>query len=52
MTYMIPIGFGIVSLLLILGFLSLERGESEGRIINVDWLEAEEKFHFISRWGA
>jgi len=52
MTYMILIGFGIVFSLLMLAFFSLERCESEGRIINVDWLDTEEKFHFISRWGA
>ena len=52
MTYMILIGFGIVFSLLLLGFLSLKRCESEGRMINADWLDTEEKFHFISRWGA
>ena len=52
MTYIVLIGLGIIFSLLILGFFSLDRCESEGRMINVDWLENEEKFHFISRWGA
>ncbi|MCF6265049.1 MAG: hypothetical protein L3J57_00705 [Desulfuromusa sp.] len=52
MTYFLLIGFGIIFALLILGFFSLERCESEGRMINADWLDYEEKFHLISRWGA
>jgi len=52
MTYIVLIGFGIVFSLLMLGFFSLERCESEGHIINADWLETKEKFHLISRWGA
>jgi len=52
MTYIVLIGLGIIFSLLILGFFSLERRESEGRMINVNWLENDEKFHFISRWGA
>ena len=52
MTYTVLIGLGIIFSLLMLGFFSLERCESKGRIINVDWLDSEEKFHFISRWGA
>jgi len=52
MTYIVLIGFGIGFSLLMLGFFSLERRESEGHIINADWLGTEEKFHLISRWGA
>ena len=52
MTYFLMIGFGIIFSLLMLGFFSLERHESEGHIINADWLGAVEKFHLISRWGA
>ena len=52
MTYILFIGFGIIFSLLIFGFISLKTWESEGRIINANWLDDEEKFHLISRWGA
>ena len=52
MTYIVFIGLGIIFSLLLLGFFSLATGEGEGRMINADWLDEEEKFHFISRWGA
>lgn len=52
MTYVVFIGFGIIFSMLMLGFFALERHESEGRIVNADWLSSEEKFHLISRWGA
>ncbi|MEA3545696.1 MAG: hypothetical protein U9R69_10840 [Thermodesulfobacteriota bacterium] len=52
MTYILFIGFGIVFSLLLFGFITLKTWESEGRIINADWLDADEKFHLISRWGA
>lgn len=52
MTYILLIGLGIIFTLLIFGFISLKTWESEGRIINASWLDDEEKFHIISRWGA
>jgi len=52
MTYIVVIGLGIIFSLLLLGFFSLATCESEGRMINADWLETDDKFHFISRWGA
>ncbi|MCD6582099.1 MAG: hypothetical protein J7K90_09880 [Desulfuromusa sp.] len=52
MTYIFFIGFGIVFSLLIFGFISLKTWESEGRIINASWLDDDEKFRLISRWGA
>ncbi len=52
MTYILLIGFGIIFSLLIFGFISLKTWESKGRIINADWLDDEEKFRIISRWGA
>jgi len=52
MTYIVVIGLGIIFSLLLLGFFSLATCESEGRMINADWLTTEEKFHLISRWGA
>lgn len=48
MTYIFLTMFGAI----ILGLLILGQWEGEGRIINADWLEADEKFHLISRWGA
>jgi len=48
MTYIFLTMFGAI----ILGLLILGHWEGEGRIINADWLEADEKFHLISRWGA
>lgn len=52
MTYVLFIGFGIIFSLLIFGSISLKTWESEGRIINADWLDDDEKFHLVSRWGA
>ena len=52
MTYIFFIGLGIIISLFIFGFISLKTWETEGRIINADWLDDDEKFHFISRWGA
>ncbi len=52
MTYIVLIGLGIIFSLMLLGLFSLERHESKRHIINADWLETEEKFHLISRWGA
>ena len=48
MTYIFFAVFGAI----ILGFVTLGNWEGEGRMINAEWLGAEEKFHFISRWGA
>ncbi|MEA3363429.1 MAG: hypothetical protein U9Q61_09230 [Thermodesulfobacteriota bacterium] len=52
MTYIVFIGLGITFSLLVFGAILLKCEESKGRIINADWLNDEEKFHFISRWGA
>ena len=52
MTYILFIGFAIIFSLFIFGFISLKTWESEGRMINADWLDDDEKFRLISRWGA
>ena len=48
MTYIFLATFGAI----ILGLIILGSWEGEGRMINADWLESEEKFRLISRWGA
>jgi hypothetical protein len=48
MTYIFLATFGAI----ILGLIILGSWEGEGRMINADWLDSEEKFHLISRWGA
>ncbi|WP_321367722.1 hypothetical protein [uncultured Desulfuromusa sp.] len=48
MTYIFLAAFGAF----IIGLITLGSWEGEGRMVNADWLEADEKFHFISRWGA
>ena len=52
MAYILLIGLGIIFSLFVMGLISLKTVESDGRIINADWLNDDEKFHFISRWGA
>ena len=52
MAYILLIGFGIIFTLFIIGAISLRTQESDGRIINADWLSDDEKFHLVSRWGA
>ena len=52
MMSMLFVGIGIVLSLFVLGLVSLRTGESEGRIIDSEWMDEAEKFHFISRWGA
>ncbi len=52
MSYILLTAIVILFSLLISGFISLKTWESEGRIINSEWLDDDEKFHFISRWGA
>ncbi|MDX2493469.1 MAG: hypothetical protein QNK27_00710 [Desulfuromusa sp.] len=52
MTYILLIGFGIIFSLLLFGSISLKTCESEGRMINANWMDDKEKFHLISRWGA
>ncbi|MFK5927414.1 MAG: hypothetical protein QM483_12335 [Desulfuromusa sp.] len=48
MTYIFLATFGMI----ILGFIIFGTWEGEGRMINAEWLESEDKFHLISRWGA
>ena len=48
MTYIFLATFAAI----ILGLIILGSWEGEGRMINADWLESEEKFRLISRWGA
>ena len=52
MTYIFLAAVGIISFLVILGFITFGDWESKGRMVNANWLTDEEKFHFISRWGA
>ncbi len=48
MTYFFLATFGAI----ILGLIILGNWEGEGRIINADWMNPEDKFRLISRWGA
>ena len=47
MTYIFLAVFGAI----FFGLITLGRWEGEGRIINASWLDTEEKFRLISRWG-
>ena len=38
--------------IIIPSFLDDNSEKNEGHIINAAWLNSEDKFHFISRWGA
>ncbi|MCW8858391.1 MAG: hypothetical protein OQK50_03460 [Deltaproteobacteria bacterium] len=46
------IGFIIVALVVILGAIKQKNGEDNSRIVNASWLDSDDKFHLISRWGA
>lgn len=48
MTYIFLVAFGAM----IFGLITLGSREGKGRMVNADWLDDDEKFHFISRWGA
>jgi capsular polysaccharide biosynthesis protein len=53
MIYILLLGFVVVIFSLMLSsFFSSKSWESDGRMINADWMATEEKFHFIARWGA
>ena len=41
-----------VIFLVVPSFLELNAESNEEHIINASWLDSEDKFHFISRWGA
>ncbi len=41
-----------VIFLVVPSFLELNAEKNEEHIINAAWLNSEEKFHLISRWGA
>lgn len=46
------IGFIIIALIITLGWLKQKHGEDNSRIVNASWMDTDDKFHFISRWGA
>jgi len=48
MTYFFLAAFGAI----IFGLITLGSADGKARMINADWLDSEEKFHLISRWGA
>jgi hypothetical protein len=53
MIYIFLLGFVVIVFSLMLSsFFSSKSWETDGRMINADWMASEEKFHFITRWGA
>jgi len=50
MTFSLIFGLSIVALALA-GFIRTKIWESNGRIINAEWLNDEDRFKLITRWG-
>lgn len=46
------VGFIIIALVISLGRFNQNHGEDNSRILNAAWLDSQDKFHLISRWGA
>jgi len=52
MTFLLIIGVVLVVVLAIPRLANLDARRSKSRILNADWLDDEDKFRIISRWGA
>lgn len=52
MTYLFAIGACLLFILVLSGYLRLKTWESQGRVVNADWLDNDEKFKLLTRWGA
>lgn len=48
---MMMFGFFLITVLLIVGFVTLQPWQSSQHIVNACWLNDSEKFALIARWG-